>query len=104
MTRPRNQTMTEILGEKPVIGPPLDYLQAHYKEIVAESEAVIGPQVPARLQGRGRPPKGHAVEPTRTHSLRVGDVLWKALEAKAQAAGISLNQAAQLAFAEWVRH
>jgi hypothetical protein len=71
---------------------------------VAEVEKQAGPQVPARLHGRGRPTKGTRVLPTTTHCLRVADPIWESMSQKAQAAGISLNQAAQLAFLGWIKH
>ncbi len=104
MNKPKNLTLSEILGHPAVLGPSLEEIQANYSKIVAEVEAASGPQVPARLHGPGRPPKGSQVLPTTTHCLRVPDPIWESLNQKARAAGISLNQAAQLAFIEWVKH
>jgi hypothetical protein len=97
-------TLSEILGHPAVLGPSLEEIQANYAKIVAEVEAASGPQIPARLHGPGRPPKGAQVLPTTTHCLRVSDPIWARLNQKARAKGISLNQAAQLAFIEWVEH
>lgn len=103
MTKPRNQTMSEILGHPVTLGPTLEVIQADYPRIVAEVEAELGPHVPARLHGRGRPRRGAEVVPTRTHSLRLADPLWEELARKARTLGVSLNQAAQMALQEWLR-
>jgi len=104
MTKPKHLTLSEILGHPAALGPSLEEIQANYPRIVAEVEAESGPQVPARLHGPGRPPKGTHVVPTTTHCLRVADPIWERLNQKARAAGISLNQAAQLAILEWIEH
>lgn len=104
MSKPKNLTLSEILGHPAALGPPLEEIQANYSQIVEEVEAESGPQVPARLHGPGRPPKGTRVIPTTTHCLRVPDPVWESLNRKARTAGISMNQAAQLAFLEWVKH
>jgi len=104
MTKRKDLTLSEVLGHPATLGPSLEEIQANYDQIVMEVEKDCGPQVPARLHGPGRPPKGTRVLPTTTHCLRVPDPIWERLNLKARASGISLNQAAQLAFLEWVEH
>jgi|GEM_PF-6260444 predicted HicB family RNase H-like nuclease len=84
--------------------PSVAELVAGFDEEVARVEAKFGPQVQGRMVGPGRPRKGMTLEPTGTHSLRVPDAVWDAMKAKAAAAGVSLNQAANLAMLEWTRH
>lgn len=101
MTRQKKaMTFTEAAAQAGT-PPTLKHLQANFAEIAAEVETQVGPQVPALLQGRGRPRKGQILEPTATHSLRIQNALWAALESKASLAGLSLNQAANLAILEW---
>ena len=101
MSKPMNSTLSEILGHPATLAPSLEEVKANYAQVVAEVEAELGPQVPARLVGRGRPRKGIQVEATHTHSLRLADSVWQSMAAKARASGISLNQAASLALMEW---
>jgi len=84
--------------------PTVEELLAGFDAEVARLEAKFGPQVPGRMVRPGRPRKGTRMEPTGTHCLRVPDSVWNAMKAKAEAAGVSLNQAANLAMLEWARH
>ena len=89
MTNPKRPTVAEMEAN---IDQEATWAESHY-----------GPQVRGHLTGRGRPRKGVVVEPTHTHSLRLPDSVWSTLETKAQSAGLSLNQAANLALLEWAR-
>ena len=81
--------------------PTLKELEANFDKESAWAEKNYGPHVEGRLTKPGRPPKGSTVEPTTPHSLRVQESIWQALTIKAKKAGISVNQAAQLALLEW---
>ncbi|WP_005037896.1 hypothetical protein [Holophaga foetida] len=81
--------------------PSFKELEANFEEEAAWAEKKYGPQVVGRLTKPGRPPKGSTIEPTTPHSLRVQESIWQALTIKAQKAGLTVNQAAQLAILEW---
>jgi len=81
--------------------PTLKELEANFENESAWAEEKYGPQVVGRLTRPGRPPKGSTVEPTTPHSLRVQESIWQALSLKARKAGLTVNQAAQLAILEW---
>lgn len=81
--------------------PTVAELEASLEQEAAWAEEKYGPQVKGRLTRPGRPPKGAKVEPTAPHSLRVQDSIWSAVATKAKAAGITVNQAAQIALLEW---
>ncbi len=83
--------------------PKAAELEATLDKETRWAEKNYGPQVLGRLTRPGRPPKGISIEPTQPHSLRVQDSIWQALTRKAKAAGITVNQAAQLALMEWAR-
>jgi len=83
--------------------PSAGELEAHLDQEAAWAESKYGPQITGRLTRPGRPPKGTQVEPTAPHSLRVQDSVWSALTTKAKAAGITVNQAAQIALMEWAK-
>ena len=83
--------------------PTLAELEANIEQEVSWAESNFGPQVTGRLTKPGRPAKGAIVEPTRPHSLRVQDSIWQALSYKAKMAGLTVNQAAQLALLEWAK-
>ena len=53
--------------------------------------------------GRGRPIKGTETGPTVPRSVRLPAKLWKELEAKAKAQGLSLHSALRAAILEWAR-
>ncbi len=53
--------------------------------------------------GRGRPRKGTETGPTVPRSVRFPAQLWKQLEAKAKAEGISLHSALRAAILEWAK-
>lgn len=81
--------------------PDLATLEADFDKETAWAEANYGPQVLGRLTRPGRPPKGVTIEPTKPHSLRVQASIWQAVSTKAKKAGLTINQAAQLALLEW---
>ncbi len=81
--------------------PNLAALESNFDKESAWAEASYGPQVMGRLTRPGRPPKGATIEPTQPHSLRVQASIWQAVSAKANKAGLTVNQAAQLALLEW---
>ncbi len=51
--------------------------------------------------GRGRPKKGTETGPTVPRSVRFPAQLWKMLEAKAKAEGLTLHSALRAAILEW---
>jgi len=53
--------------------------------------------------GRGRPRKGTETGPTVPRSVRFPLQLWKQLEAKAKAQGLSLHSALRAAILEWAK-
>ena len=97
MTKPTNKMATH--AKRPTVAE----LEAHLDQEVARAEEKYGPQMRGRLTRPGRPPKGATVEPTAPHSLRVQDSIWSAVSTKAKAAGITVNQAAQVALLEWAK-
>ncbi len=52
---------------------------------------------------RGRPTKGTETGPTIPRSVRFPAKLWKELEAKAKARGLSLHSALRAAILEWAK-
>ena len=52
---------------------------------------------------RGRPAKGTETGPTVPRSVRFPAKLWKELEAKAKAQGLSLHSALRAAILEWAK-
>ena len=54
------------------------------------------------ILGRGRPKKGTAPVPSTARSVRMQVSLWKGINARAKALGLSTNAALRLAAAEWV--
>jgi hypothetical protein len=52
---------------------------------------------------RGRPTKGTETGPTVPRSVRFPAKLWKELEAKAKAQGLSLHSALRAAILEWAK-
>jgi hypothetical protein len=85
----------------PTKRPTLEQLEANFDQEAAWAEKKYGPQVLGRLTRPGRPRKGAAIEPTQPHSLRVQESIWLAVTVKAKKAGLTVNQAAQLALLEW---
>jgi predicted HicB family RNase H-like nuclease len=83
--------------------PTISEIEAHLDEEVSWAESNYGPQVTGRLTKPGRPPKGAMIEPTKPHSLRVQESIWEAVSRKAKMAGLTVNQAAQLALLEWAK-
>ena len=81
--------------------PTLEELEANFDQEVAWAEQNFGPQIVGRLTRPGRPRKGATIEPTQPHSLRVQASIWHAVSTKAKKAGLTVNQAAQLALLEW---
>ena len=81
--------------------PNLAALESNFDKESAWAEASYGPQVMGRLTRPGRPPKGATIEPTQPQSLRVQASIWQAVSTKANKAGLTVNQAAQLALSEW---
>lgn len=83
--------------------PTVLEIESQLEEEVAWAESKYGPQVTGRLTKPGRPPKGATIEPTKPHSLRVQESIWEAVSRKAKMAGLTVNQAAQLALLEWAK-
>ena len=83
--------------------PTLKELEANFGREADWAEKNYGPQVLGRLTRPGRPPKGAVIEPTQPHSLRVQASIWLAVSTKAKQAGLTMNQAAQLALLEWAQ-
>lgn len=54
--------------------------------------------------GRGRPRKGTETGPTEPRSIRFPAPMWKLLEERAKAQGLTLHSALRAAIIEWVRH
>ena len=81
--------------------PTVKELEANFEKEAEWAEKNYGPQVQGRLTRPGRPPKGAVIEPTQPHSLRVQASIWIAVSTKAKKAGLTVNQAAQLALLEW---
>jgi hypothetical protein len=52
---------------------------------------------------RGRPRKGTETGPTVPRSIRFPTPIWKQLEARARAEGLSLHSALRVAILEWAR-
>ncbi len=81
--------------------PPIDFSKASvrrnpYATRIAKEGIII--QV-----GRGRPKKLLEVGGTRPRSVRFPDVLWKAIEARAKAKGMSLHAALREAILAWLK-
>jgi hypothetical protein len=53
---------------------------------------------------RGRPRKGSETGPTEPRSIRFPAPVWKALEARARAEGLTLHSALRTAILNWARH
>ena len=53
--------------------------------------------------GRGRPTKGTETGPTVPRSVRFPATIWKELEVKAKARGLSLHSALRAAILEWAK-
>jgi hypothetical protein len=51
--------------------------------------------------GRGRPRKGQETGPTIPRSIRFAPAVWKRLEQRAKAEGITLHAALRAAILEW---
>ena len=83
--------------------PTIREIESQLDQEVAWAEGKYGPQVTGRLTKPGRPPKGATIEPTKPHSLRVQESIWEAVSRKAKVAGLTVNQAAQLALLEWAK-
>jgi hypothetical protein len=54
--------------------------------------------------GRGRPRKGQETGPTIPRSIRFPAPVWKRLEKRAKAEGITLHAALRAAILEWAAH
>ena len=76
-------------------------LEKNFAKEAAWADARYGPNV-ARLTKPGRPKKGTRTETTQPHSVRVADRVWRSLQKKARARGLSTNAALQVAAMEWV--
>lgn len=76
-------------------------LERNFDREAAWADSRYGPNVP-RLTKPGRPKKGSKVERTEPHSVRVSGLVWRSLQKKAKARGLSTNAALQLAAMEWV--
>lgn len=53
---------------------------------------------------RGRPKKGTETGPTEPRSIRFPAPVWKLLEERAKAQGLTLHSALRAAIIDWVRH
>ena len=96
-------TLDKLLAMDRSDAPSIEEIQARYLHDVEEVEADLGPRVPPLLTPQGRPRKGQNVEAAEIHALRVKPSVWQGLVAKAKAAGLTPNAAAQLALMEWSR-
>lgn len=76
-------------------------LEKNFEKEAAWADSHYGAHVP-RLTRPGRPRKGAKIEPTRPHSIRVSDRLWKQVRKKAETCGLTTNAALQLAAMAWV--
>ena len=76
-------------------------LEKNFEKEAASADARYGSNV-LRLTKPGRPKKGTKVEGTEPHSVRVAGLVWRSLQKKAKAKGLSTNAALQLAAMEWV--
>ena len=56
------------------------------------------------LVGRGRPGKGSETGPTEPRSIRFPAPVWKLLERRAKAQGLTLHAALRAAVIDWVLH
>ena len=97
------KTLDQVLAAGCKDAPAIEEIQARYLHDVQEVEAELGPHVPPLLTPQGRPRKGQVVEAAEIHALRVKPSVWRDLVAKAKAAGLTPNAAAQLALMEWSR-
>lgn len=52
--------------------------------------------------GRGRPPHGHATGPTHVKSIRLPPSVWRQLERRARAHGMTLHALLRMALLEWL--
>lgn len=52
----------------------------------------------------GRPKKGTETGPTEPRSIRFPAPIWKVLEERAEAQGLTLHSALRAAIIDWVRH
>jgi len=53
---------------------------------------------------RGRPKKGAETGPTEPRSIRFPAPIWKLLEKRAKAQGLTLHSALRAAIVDWARH
>jgi hypothetical protein len=53
---------------------------------------------------RGRPKKGEETGPTEPRSIRFPAPIWKLLEKRAKAQGLTLHSALRAAVIDWARH
>jgi hypothetical protein len=53
--------------------------------------------------GRGRPRKGTETGPTKPRSIRFPESVWRVLEARAKAEGLSLHAALRTAVLKWAQ-
>ena len=81
--------------------PTVKELEENFETEATWAEQKYGPDLAGRLTRPGRPRKGATIEPTQPHSLRVQASIWLAVSTKARKAGLTVNQAAQLALLEW---
>jgi hypothetical protein len=76
-------------------------LEKNFDREAGWADSGYGPNVP-RLTKPGRPKKGSKIERTEPHSVRVTGLVWRSLQKKAKAKGLSTNAALQLAATEWI--
>lgn len=110
LTRPpRGKTWRSTTAEEAMAGSgqlPKAWLEANYEPLATEAdELVTSGGAEAALErargGRGRPPRGQESGPTMPRSVRFSAEVWKRLEEKAAAEGLSLHAALRVAVLEW---
>ena len=99
----KKTTLAEALKLAQQDGHTHQAVQRSFAREAKAAEAELGPQIPALLTPQGRPRKGQLVEAAEVHALRVKPSIWQDFAAKAQAAGLTPNAAAQLALMEWAK-
>lgn len=66
-----------------------EYLIANYERIVAEMDAVLGPQIASPR--RGRPRKGEVRTPMIGKTVKLPEAVWKSLKSQAREQHTTVN-------------